>query len=457
MYRHNRKTLVSKTFRDYLVPFVWLLLIIILIISFLSWWDKEKIMNHENKIWINVNLNWENSSSYIEYIWGDKKEIAWNAEIYKWEKVFVKEWSLDLDFPWVLTMKLNKMWNLKFNEDWTFSLFASDLWIKTLTDIKLNVRFWELLIWKESVLSVTQNEVWSTIYLLKWVVEVKNIAWKSTMLWAWQKITISSIDWNKQDIDLSLLRNNLDDYFKGSDWYIKNNGDLYLNNNRGWKVKTWTWVENETVNLKQYISLDSLRDESQVSNSTITIKWNILNSSVSIIKINWIEANINLEEKTFELKELFLTNKINDIIFKIYNSNNEILNKKIYTIYYSWWEKKDVSKFKVENFSLDSTKFQFIFPKKNPFTTYTNLVTIEWKVPPWIVEKIVVNDYQLKQFPRNWSYWKYHANKDFWNLKEGLNIYKVDYYWPNKKLLHSNAFTIIKKVKSNIYSEEVKL
>lgn len=455
MYRHNRKVAISKTFRDYLVPFVWLLLILILIISFLSWWDDTNSNNFENKVWINVSLSTDDSSAYIEYIWWDKKEVIWDTELYKWEKILVKEWTVDLSFDWVSNMKLDKSWDLKFNEDWSFSLFASYLWINAISDIKLNVRFWELSIWKDSVLSVTQNEVWTTVYLLKWVAEVKNIADKSTMLLSGQKITISSVDSNKEDIDLSLLRNNIDDYFKWSDWYIKNNGDLYLNSDLESESETWTWELLDNTDSKDLISFDSLRDESQVSTSSITVKWKILNSNILKISVDWIDANINSENNTFEFKELIVNQKVNDLIFKIYDSNNDILEKKAYTIYYSWWEEKVTSKFTVENFSLDSTKFQFIFPKENPFTTSIDLVTIEWKVPTWSVEKILVNGYQLQQFPRNWTYWKYHANKDFWNLKEGLNIYKIEYYGASNKLLHSNAFTIIKKALDDTYSEEV--
>jgi hypothetical protein len=37
------------------------------------------------------------------------------------------------------------------------------------------------------------------------------------------------LDANNEDIDLSLEKENIDDYFKQSDWYIINNGSSYLN------------------------------------------------------------------------------------------------------------------------------------------------------------------------------------------------------------------------------------
>jgi len=39
---------------------------------------------------------------------------------------------------------------------------------------------------------------------------------------------IARIDAAKEDIDISLQKEDLDDYFKASDWFILNNGELSL-------------------------------------------------------------------------------------------------------------------------------------------------------------------------------------------------------------------------------------
>lgn len=450
MSRYNRRNVVSKTFKDYLVPFIGVLLIVILIISFIGW-DKETNPtsdNLENKIWMNVSINSDTSEAYIEYIWWDKKDITWeDTKLYKWEKIIVQKWDVDLKLEWVWEMRLNNRWELKHNEDASFSLFSSKLWVKSDSKMKINFRYWSIDLKDWSVASITQNEAASTVYLLDWLAEVRNVGWKSTMLWKWQKIEISNKDSSNADIDLSLLKTAIDDYFKTTDWFVKNNWSFYLE-----KKATWTWVtredEKEWSRITSYITLDELNDEAQVATSKINIKWKLYNEDIASIIVNWEDAVLNLENKTFEVKEFTLKNKTNDLVFKIYNSSKEILSKKVYTIYYSWWEEKATTWiFKVENFSLDSTKFQFIFPKTNPYTTFADLVSIEGKVPPWIVESISVNDYKLQKFPRNWSYWKYHANKDFWNLKEWLNIYKIVYYGKWWSVLHTNAYTIIKKEK----------
>jgi hypothetical protein len=38
-----------------------------------------------------------------------------------------------------------------------------------------------------------------------------------------QKITVSRLDASSEDVDLSLLKETIDDYYKQSDWFIKNN------------------------------------------------------------------------------------------------------------------------------------------------------------------------------------------------------------------------------------------
>jgi hypothetical protein len=39
---------------------------------------------------------------------------------------------------------------------------------------------------------------------------------------------IARADAAKEEIDISLQKEDLDDYFKASDWFIKNNGEIYL-------------------------------------------------------------------------------------------------------------------------------------------------------------------------------------------------------------------------------------
>ena len=72
------------------------------------------------------------------------------------------------------------------------------------------------------------------------------------------------------------------------------------------------------------------------------------------------------------------------------------------------------------------------------------------------MSKITVNGFTLKQFIANWTDWRYHANVEFWNLKEWMNVYEVKYFDSSWKMIHSNTF-FIKKVEeesSSTYTDE---
>ena len=224
----NRRNSFSKTIKDYIVPIIWLLLIIILIFSFFSGSSSNDNTSIENQVWIDVTLDSDSSEAYIIYPWDNKKQIEQNIGLYKWEKVIVKNWTVSLEFPSVWTMSLNKIWELKYNENGELFLFSSDLWVNNTSPMDVNMRYWIAKLWENSVVSITQNEMWSTVYLITWFAEVSNISGRSTVLAKWQKITVPRQNATSNDVDLSLLKESIDDYFKSSDWFIKNNGEFYL-------------------------------------------------------------------------------------------------------------------------------------------------------------------------------------------------------------------------------------
>jgi len=447
-----------KTFKDYLVPIIWFVLIIILLFSFFGGDNTPtEVASEENRVWINISLNGEWSEAYVMYPGGNKEEISNVASLYKGEKVVVKSGVASIEIPEVGNVELNKIGELKFDEDGWLSLYSSDLWVNLKASQKVNMRYGSVFAKENSVFSITQNEVWSTVYMLKWVADVTNLSWRSVVLGKWQKITISRSDAASEDIDLSILRNDLDDYFKSSEWYIRNNGDFFLNS----EESTWTWSTDEELTSSgsisvsnQILSVSSPSDESTSDTDKITITWSFSWDDINSVTVNGTKASMDFENNSFEIKDFALPGKENNLVFKVYDGAGSLMDKSVRTVYYGW-AASTAGKFQVENFSLDASKFTFIKPTANPYTTTTDLVTIQWYVPPWVVNRITVNGYQLNSLVPYWSYWRYHANSDFGNLKEGLNVYKVIYYWKENEVLHSNAFTIIKKAPVEPEEEKV--
>ena len=458
MNRRNRRNPLVKTFKDYLVPIIWLVVIVILLISFFGG-EKEsapKIVD-ENRVGMDIALNWDASEAYIIYPNDDNEEINNTWTLYSWEKVVVRSGVATIDIPEVWKAELNKTWEMKFDEDGGISLYSSDLWLNLDAVQKINMRYGSVFAKENSVLSITQNEAWSTVYMMNGVADVTNLSGRSVVLGKGQKITISRTDAADEDIDLSTLRNDLDDYFKSSEWYIRNNGDFHLNADEDTGTGTTdedtaTWSVATSMS-KKIINIEAPADESTSNFDKIAISGSYTDENIKTISVNGINAEINAEEKTFEIKEFLLEGNENDLVYKSYDGGNTLLDKSVQTVYYTA-ANTPAKTFEVQNFSLDASKFTFIKPKANPYTTTESLVTIQWYVPPWIVSRITVNGFKLSSLTPYGSYWRYHANAQFGNLKEWINVYEIKYFGREWEVLHTNAFNIIKKQAPDPTAEE---
>jgi len=465
----RRKNSVEKWLRDYIVPIIGLLLIIILIFNVFSWNDNKDVTTKvENKIWLSIQLEGINSESFISYPWDHKEKIVWDTMLYKWEKIIVKDGIADLSLAWVWDFKLNKLWELKFLEDGKFSLFSSDLWLNSSSSTNIDMRFASVKVWENTHISFSQNEMWSTVYLINGFAEISNKVWKSTVLASGQKITISRLDASKEDLDLSLLKENIDDYYKQSDWFIKNNWNSYLKTEDLDKEETNTWVVSK-LSTSELISFSNLYDEENVSTDNITVSWNFTDTTISKIILNWSEAKINTELKTFKFENVSVSKAENDLVFKIYDDANDLLSKFIYVVYYNWASVNNNvnSKFTVKTFNVDGSQFIFSSIKdwlvkqlnwKTTYITYWDFLTLYWKVTTKWITRVDVDWYTLKSF--NWSSWRYHPSVVNNNLNIWTNVYEVKYFSNDNKLVYTNHFTIIKKttkVEKKIISNEVKV
>ena len=452
---------ITKDLKDYMVPIIWLILIIVLVFSIFSWDDNEiNKINKENQIWLELKLDSSSTDGVIVFPWDNKEKLKWDTTLYKWEKVIIKDGSISLSLPTIWDLRLNKLWELKYWDKWDLFLFSSDLWINSKSKVNLNMRYAKVSVWNNTNISFSQNEVGSTIYLISWYAEVSNLVWESTVLASWQKITISRLDTSKEDLDLSILKEELWDYYKKTDWFLKNNWNLYLKVENNNNESTWT-IKKSRSNTYEVISFNNLIDESQVSSSSINISWNYYNDNWNIesITLNWKEAILNKENNTFKFEWISTWKKINDLVFRIYDDFWDTLDKILYTVYYDSWT--NISKnwawwFTVETYDVDWSKFTFTSPSAtNSYTTYDNFVTIKWKVLQEWISSVTINDYKLKSF--NWNTWRYHAKTISNNLKLWTNVYEIKYFNKDWDLSYTNHYTIVmKKNEPKVESKETK-
>lgn len=454
----------QKSIKDYILPIISAIFILALFISVLSGWDKTPTNTVINDNLIKISLVWENAEAYVTFPGWSKEKIDESIKnINIWEKIDVKEGNVKLDLWDKLKMTLNKLWELKLNDDNSFTLSSSDLWIEANSSQKISLSYLNASMEAGTVANFNQNDVSNTVYVLKWSVTINNLSGNSTVLIAGNTLSLMMNESNNPGLDLASKAVKIDDYTKTDDWFKQNGGIDYLNNidlnaTATWMTSTWvtaSWASSNndsTLSTSTYINIEFPKDEYVSETSTINIKWTIINPNVTKIAFDYDTATIT--NWAFELKNFTLRAKTNDIVYRIYDTNNNLVQKWVVTVYYTNSPKADETandnKLGLENYTLKPSEFSFISPKENPYTTTEDVVMIEWRVPAKRVAKVVVNWFTLGKFIPNGTYWKYFANSETDNLKEWLNLYKVEYYWADGKFLYSNVFTIIKKAKEII-------
>lgn len=440
---------VKKNIQDYIIPVIFSLIIVVMLISFLNWWNENKKPSTDvnNQLWVEVSINTESTKWYVTYVGGKKSELTETKNIFTWEKIEIQEWwNASLTLPndsW--SLKLKSMWELTYNWNNSFKLFASELWVDSSSAIDVEMRYATIKTNWASVFSLSQNEVSSTIYVLQWKVDVTTIAGNKWTVSAWNKISIMRTNSNNSDFKINEENiQEIDEYTKTNDeWFKLNNWNNYLN-----ILENWENLEiNEKIalNSESMIEFTNIKDEETISNWDFTIKWDIVNELAYRIEINWEEATLNSESKTFE-QSLNLPNKVNDVVYKVYDWESNLIEKWVLTIYNWGWESSTSLWISTTNYEIKTDEnFQIISPWANPLITSETNLRFEWYVPGWEISKITVNWFQLTKFVPSSTYWHYFANEATWNLSKWVNIYNVKYYWLDNKPAFENNIVVIKE------------
>lgn len=453
MYSRKNKKMV-KGFKDYLAPIIGWVIFLFFLYSIFSGGAEEVVPTSQNPVI--VEKNDATTQAYIEYSGWRRSEVETsNVSLYPWEKVNISTvWNAKITLNETSYLNLNKLWSLLYSTENTFTLYSSDLFVNVSGNTQFDLRYMQVNTTGENqVFNLSQNEVASTIYVLNGSVQVKNTAWVSVMVSKGERLSIVRNDASNKDIDLNSKKDMIDEYIKTDEWYLLNNWDSFLNISLTNDTASWETLDEERPVAWGfwYVEFDLL-DESDVTTDIIDITGEFLDDIVYKVEVNGQSAEMNMIDKTFLVKWLKLTSRVNDIVYRVFDESNKLLDKGVITLYYSNAPATATSGTNaawlatVQNYSLSvSPLYTIVAPKSNPYITTENNVRIEGTVPARTVEKIVVNDFQLQRFPAYGTYWYYFANAEFGNLKEWLNIYKIQYFWAENKLLYENTFTIVKE------------
>ncbi len=444
---------ITKQVKDYIIPLIFWVIIFGMFIKFFFWdTATQKPATTNTNSSVEVSINWETTKWQIVYNWGKTAELTQTKNIFQWEKIILQEWwDAKLTLPntnWSINLK--SKWELLY--DWwdKFKFLSSELWADIAKSINIEMRYAKVSSTEAWVFSLSQNEVSSTIYVLSWNLTVSTLAWVSTILPAWKQIVIMRTDANNKELKIDEKITDIEDYIKTSDeWFKSNWWEVYLQQLIDSTKATETQEKNEAIDAWKktwFIQFSNIADEWNATTTDFTIQWTITNDLVYRIVINGIDATINTETKTFEVT-IKLPKKANDVVYKVFDWESNVLQKSLLTIYNASWEdeKKEISSVSSTNYDIKKDdRFTIIGPNPNPLTTTETNLRFEWWVPSGEVSRIVVNGFQLTKFVPNSTYWYYFANTTTWNLKDWLNIYKIEYYGADNKIIFENNIVVIK-------------
>jgi hypothetical protein len=464
--RNNRRANNLKT-EKYIIPIVIFVLIFTLLYFIFSWWEDNidnppaggVVSQIDNSIPLTF-LTWTNVEIIDKSNKKNKVESWYFLNI--WESIIVKEWDISLKIPEIAQLSLDTNWEIKYLEWEKIKLDSSSMWVVTEKDYSIDMRYLEVKIWKDSIVNLEQNDISSTVYLLKWTVEIINLAGVSTFIAPKTKIKISKEDASNWDVDMWLLKEEFDDYFPISNWYLQNISnmvDVSAIQSEDWELKDEVEDEKkENWDTSGLIKFDNIYDEWSALSSSTNISWRFDSNEVVKIIINNKEAIINTDNNTFNVLWVNTSKKVNDIIIKVFDKDENILLKNVYTLYYSSWkEKKDNSdwytKINWEAYPVNDSDFIINVKSVKDWKTLKNWETFAsentfyWTVKNPDIEKVTVNWYTLKTY--NWKIFRYHAYERFWTLWEWINNYEVKYFWKDWKVVLTKYVTINKKTKSD--------
>jgi hypothetical protein len=314
-----------------------------------------------------------------------------------------------------------------------------------------------------NIFLVEQNNIYSTAYALKGDISVRTRVGNFTLV-AGNRIMLRDSDIT-DDANIWQFAGEIDESISQNPLFIQNWGEALLKEAVEKKKAT---TESGTVldadsthsgtslssESGKYIKINQPIDGTVVQGSKITIMGDLLSKDVKRVTLNDHDTSVSPVNESFVLQDLDVESEIFNIVYKAYNSENQLLDKWVVTVYGPKWVSTS-QKLVPENFPLSNKDFQIFFPKENPYKTTESLVKVQWVVPKNTVQYIVVNDYRLQKFIANSSTWYYFANTETETMKEWINIYNIKFYNSDNKLLYTQLFTIVKESKNATISSEV--
>jgi len=460
---NRRRTVQTKSFKDYAIPLIGVVLFLAVAVSLVM----NKSDDNETPNWdviekpkMEVSVP-EEVEAYVLYENWKKIPIEKNKDILEGERLFIQSWKLKVTSP---SLHLDEKTDLLFEDSNSFTLMSWNLFDTEVEKTSYSMKFATAVLSPDSIVSLTQNSVSSKIAVFEWTASVTLNSWKTFDVEKWSQAIIYLDTSNSEEINQDEIVKEIQDYELKDEWYELNNAASYLQTSETVDDENSDW---ENINKESLVEnawkdflIFEIEDETSVESDKILISWDVLSNEVYKITFNWEDGNFDRASGSFS-KEVPLTSNMNDIVYRVYDVDGILLKKSVLTVYSSMTQtESDTSRpdiLKDTTLETYSINDEFGFTTPNPVEITNWFYTIRGFVPKWVVNHIVVNNYRLREFKPGQTTWRYHADERLWLLKDWSNLYKVEYFDADNKLI-TNSLYIINKVwestKVKLYSDE---
>lgn len=406
---------------------------------------------------VNVVPKTENSEIYI-YMSGDSKKKLEGEE-----KMFATDARLEIksgDAELVMENSASKVFADK-NTDVSyrgktsdnqqlFELSNSYLWIEAgADDVQVKLRNMVVKPKSGSVVAVSQNAVGSNAYVLKGTADVATEA-SAAEVGVSQMVTVLSNE--AKTVKLPDAIKPIDSFFRSETVYVKHDGDKYLlmgatGTEGSGSELTGTGLSIASPASSKGVVVTSPEDEASLETDTVDVEGKITNPNVVKVTVNEKDAKVDVEAKTFTFKDFPLPENANNLVYKAFDKDGNMLAKGVITVYSSAKKANvlETNKPTVTTYPISDKDFRIVAPSENPYKTTENLVRMEGVVPKGSVKYITINGFKLSKFVQFSSRWYYFANKDYGTMNDGINKYEIKYYGENGNLLKTFDFIIVKE------------
>lgn len=316
-----------------------------------------------------------------------------------------------------------------------------EIWSKVAgSDVIFDLINYQVFPGNNTVVNISKNNLFTTISVLDGIVTVRDDEFSSEVVGG-QQVQIQSF----KTLEESFASiGSLSDDFRASDWYTLNNGDTIDSGDVSDGSSGTSGSSSKQGGSP--LLFEFPQDEATVESDSIIVKGRILSSLVARIVIGTQTAQIDYSTSAFSFEEMNLTEKENDLIYRVYSASGDLMYKGVITVYLSKAPSGsgDGDLASVQSYPPAKAGYNVISPAATYYTTDQNVVRIDGVVPAGQVDHIEINGFQLSKFPSGGANWYYFANAQFGNLNDGTNMYEIAYYDDADEIVHRQLFIINK-------------